>query len=74
MATRKYVLAFKDSAESKFNLTISDGKEVVQEQDIVNLMDNCIGDQSIFSSKKGKLVEKLTAIAVDTSETAYEVN
>jgi len=37
-------------------------------------MDNCIGDESISRSKKGKLVEKLTAIAVDTSETAYEVN
>lgn len=74
MASRKYVLAFRDSAESKFNLTISDGKEVVQTQDIVNLMDNCIGAESIFKSKNGKLVEKLSAIAVDTSETAYEIN
>ncbi|HAR85083.1 MAG TPA: hypothetical protein DCR69_05080 [Clostridium sp.] len=74
MASRKYVLAFRDSAESKFNLTISDGKEVVQAQDIVNLMDNCIGAESIFNSKNGKLVEKLSAIAVDTSETTYEIN
>ena len=74
MASRKYVLGFKDTTDSKFNLTISDGKETVQAQDIVNLMDNCIGDQSIFSSKKGKLVEKLSAIAVDTSETDYEIN
>jgi len=73
MATRKYVLGFKDEANSKYNLTISDGKEVVQPQDIVNLMNNCTGAESIFSSKNGKLVEKVSAIAVDTSETAYEV-
>ncbi len=74
MSSRKYVLGFKDNTDSKFNLTISDGKETVDTKDIVNLMDNCIGAEGVFSSKKGNLIEKVTAIAVDTSETAYEIN
>lgn len=69
---RKLVMSFKDVMGSKFNLIVSSVKEDVTEEEIGAIMDAALTTGAIVS-KNGALVEKLSAVIVDTTETEFEV-
>lgn len=69
---RKLVMSFKDVNGSRFNLIINSVKEDVTELEVGAIMDAAIETGAIHS-KNGALVEKLSAVMVDTRETAFEV-
>ena len=69
---RKLVMSFKDVMGSKFNLIVNSVKEDVTEEEIGAIMDAAITTGAIVS-KNGALVEKLSAVMVDTTETEFEV-
>lgn len=69
---RKLVMTFKDVKDSKFNLIVNSVKEDVTEEEIKAIMDAALTTGAILS-KNGKLVEKLYAVVVDTTETEFEV-
>lgn len=69
---RKLVMSFKDVMGSKFNLIVNSVKEEVTEEEIGAIMDAAITTGAIVS-KNGALVEKLSAVMVDTTETEFEV-
>lgn len=68
---RKLVMSFKDVVGSKFNLIINSVKEEVTEAEIKAIMDAAVETGAIHS-KNGALVEKVSAVIVDTTETEYE--
>lgn len=69
---RKLVMSFKDVMGSKFNLIVNSVKEDVTEEEIGAIMDAALTTGAIVS-KNGALVEKLSAVMVDTTETEFEV-
>lgn len=69
---RKLVMSFKDVMGSKFNLIVNSVKEDVTEEEIGAIMDAALTTGAIIS-KNGALVEKLSAVIVDTTETEFEV-
>ena len=69
---RKLVMSFKDVMGSKFNLIVNSVKEEVTEEEIAAIMDAAVETGAIVS-KNGVLVEKLSAVIVDTTETEYQV-
>lgn len=69
---RKLVMSFKDVMGSKFNLIVNSVKEDVTEEEIGAIMDAALTTGAIVS-KNGALVEKLSAVIVDTTETEFEV-
>lgn len=69
---RKLVMSFKDVMGSKFNLIVNSVKEEVTEEEIAAIMDSAVETGAIVS-KNGALVEKLSAVIVDTTETEYQV-
>lgn len=69
---RKLVMSFKDVMGSKFNLIVNSVKEDVTEEEIGAIMDAVLTTGAIVS-KNGDLVEKLSAVIVDTTETEFEV-
>lgn len=68
---RKLVMSFKDVVGSKFNLIVNSVKEEVTEAEITAIMDAAVSTGAIHS-KNGALVEKVSAVIVDTTETEYE--
>ena len=69
---RKLVMSFKDVMGSKFNLIVNSVKEEVTEEEIAAIMDAAVETGAIVG-KNGALVEKLSAVIVDTTETEYQV-
>ena len=69
---RKLVMTFKDDKNGKFNLIVNSVKEDATEEEITAIMDAVLTTGAIIG-KNGKLVEKLYATIVDTTETKYEV-
>lgn len=69
---RKLVMSFKDIAGAKFNLIVNSGKDEVTAEEINGIMDAVLETGAIVS-KNGALIEKLTAVIVDTTETDFDV-
>ena len=69
---RKLVMTFKDQSDSKYNLIVNSVKEEVTREEINAIMDAVLTTGAMVS-KKGRLVEKLSAVIVDTTETDFEI-
>lgn len=69
---RKLVMSFKDIAGAKFNLIVNSVKYEVTAEEINGIMDAVLETGAIVS-KNGALIEKLTAVIVDTTETDFDV-
>lgn len=69
---RKLVMSFKDQAGSKFNLIVNSVKDEVTAEEINGIMDAVLETGAIVS-KNGALIEKFTAVIVDTTETDFDV-
>lgn len=69
---RKLVMSFKDIAGAKFNLIVNSVKEEVTGEEIQAIMDSVLSTGAVIS-KNGALVEKVSAVIVDTTETDYDV-
>ncbi|WP_040191412.1 DUF2922 domain-containing protein [Clostridium culturomicium] len=69
---RKLVMSFKDIAGAKFNLIVNSVKDEVTAEEINGIMDAVLETGAIVS-KNGALIEKLTAVIVDTTETDFDV-
>lgn len=72
MDSRKIVMTFIDSANSKYNVTISDVKKDVTKDEIAAVMDYVVKN-NIMISNKGMLTESYSASIVDTTETEYKI-
>jgi hypothetical protein len=70
---KKLVMTFKDETENKFNLTVNSIKDGVSLAEINTIMDYIVST-GIFTSKNGRLISKLSAVAIDTSITEYKIN
>lgn len=69
---RKLVMSFKDIAGAKFNLIVNSVKDEVTGEEIQAIMDLVLSTGAVVS-KNGALVEKVSAVIVDTTETDYDV-
>ncbi|MDU4889410.1 MAG: DUF2922 domain-containing protein [Clostridium sp.] len=69
---RKLVMSFKDIAGAKFNLIVNSVKDEVTAEEINGIMDAVLETGAIVS-KNGALIEKFTAVIVDTTETDFDV-
>lgn len=69
---RKLVMSFKDIAGAKFNLIVNSVKDEVTGEEIQAIMDSVLSTGAVVS-KNGTLVEKVSAVIVDTTETDYDV-
>lgn len=70
---KKLVMTFKDETENKFNLTVNSIKDGVSLAEINTIMDYIVST-GIFKSKNGRLVSKLSAVAIDTNTTEYKID
>ena len=69
---RKLVMSFKDIAGAKFNLIVNSVKDEVTAEEINGIMDAVLETGAIVSKNRA-LIEKLTAVIVDTTETDFDV-
>lgn len=69
---RKLVMSFKDIAGAKFNLIVNSVKDEVTGEEIQAIMHSVLSTGAVVS-KNGALVEKVSAVIVDTTETDYDV-